>query len=91
MSTALLMASLFAFGDRLNLQHKSAAVPALAGMTVMVIGMSFGYNTGCECIWVSPWSARDRCPTCRATDYGLAKQRAPRPFPPHLAPWLVTA
>src|SRR5437763_11951710 len=44
--TALLVAVLFAIGDRRNLPPAPAIAPIVVGLLVVAIGMSFGYNAG---------------------------------------------
>jgi len=44
--TALLVAVLFALGDRRNTPPAPAIAPVVVGALVMAIGMSFGYNAG---------------------------------------------
>ena len=44
--TALLVAVLFALGDRRNMPPAPAIAPVIVGALVVAIGMSFGYNAG---------------------------------------------
>jgi len=44
--TALLVAVLFALGDRRNLPPAPAIAPVIVGALVVAIGMSFGFNAG---------------------------------------------
>jgi MIP family channel proteins len=44
--TALLVAVIFAVGDRRNTPPAPAIAPVVVGFLVMAIGMSFGYNAG---------------------------------------------
>jgi MIP family channel proteins len=44
--TALLVAVIFAIGDRRNTPPAPAIAPVVVGFLVMAIGMSFGYNAG---------------------------------------------
>jgi MIP family channel proteins len=44
--TALLVAVIFALGDRRNIPPAPAIAPVVVGFLVMAIGMSFGYNAG---------------------------------------------
>jgi len=46
LGTALLVLIVFALGDEKNAAPKSNLAPALVGATVLLIGMTFGYNAG---------------------------------------------
>ena len=57
--TALLVAMIFALGDRRNLAPQENFAPVVVGAVVLLIGMTFGYNSGYA---INP--ARDFGPRC---------------------------